>query len=137
FIILLLSAVVSAQEEETPHVDVLNCSNGSGCERTVSSLTQEEAEVVLGEAAPEGQEAPFVVCADGLGCMWSHVTAEEADIVFGGDGVDDLVFEEDEGLEIILEEGDSEESEIELTFTEEEVIEFTEGLCANVEECEW
>ena len=136
--------IVTAQDEDS-NVTVLNCTNGEGCIQTESSLTQEEAEIVLGEVAPEGDDAPFVVCSDGLGCVWSRVTAEEVDLVFGGDGVDDLVFDEDEGLEIITEddlefdedEGTVIEDEDELIFTEEEVLEFQEALCNDNPECSW
>lgn len=135
--VLATSIMVSAQDEEAPKVNVLNCEDGAGCTRTESNLTQQEAEVLLGEA-PEGADAPFIVCADGMGCIWSQLPAEDADLLFGGDGVDDLVFDEDEGLEVLpSDEKEESEAEDDLIFTEEEVAEFTEALCNGAEDCSW
>ena len=148
-IILCLSMVgvlVSAQDDTTePGATVLNCTNGEGCVRTESSLTVEEATIVLGENPPEGMESPYVVCADGMGCMWSHIAEDEADLVFGGDGIDDMVFDEDEGLEIITvedmefteDEGTEVDTEEGLIFTEEEIAEFEDMLCNGAANCNW
>ncbi|GAB1422752.1 hypothetical protein MASR2M15_29910 [Anaerolineales bacterium] len=128
-----------AQEDSTDSkpIDFLICTDGSGCKGTESTLTQEEATIILGTEAPDTDFDPYVVCY-GNQCTWGPIDPSDADVLVGGDGEVDyeLDFTEDEVNDADDETMDFTDEEglvidpDEMIFTEEEVREFEEKICA-------
>lgn len=71
------------------NVVVATCGDG-GCDCLLSEMSVEEAELLLGEDAPEGSE-PLIVDADGV-FDWSRVSSSDLDHVYGGNGNCELAF---------------------------------------------
>lgn len=88
-IFVTVLSVFYAQAAFAENVVVATCGEG-GCECLLSELPVEEAEMLFGEDAPEGVE-PLIVDADGI-YQWSHVTASDLDLVYGGNGTCELAF---------------------------------------------
>ncbi len=88
-LLLMVFPITIAGTAFAENVVVATCGDG-GCNCLLSDMSVEEAELLLGEDAPEGSE-PLIFDAEGI-FDWSQVSSSDLDILYGGNGNCELAF---------------------------------------------
>lgn len=86
FVALLLTAPLAAQASKT----MLATCTGQGAEFLLTEITDEDASIIYGLSAPQGDGAILVVDADGDNARWSNQSRKDIDKKCGGDGNDEI-----------------------------------------------
>ena len=84
---LLSCIALAARAEEMSQTTIVDCTAGAGCRCALPGVTANEIAIVLGEEAANPDAAKMILLSDALGSRWSHLTPDQADASYGGDGI--------------------------------------------------